>query len=279
MFSIINTSFAKAIIEVDIYIIDYSVNISGIELLYLPTEYTVFYIYFLSIIDNSNRYRFAKIRVRTYVIDIIKSNLLIDIDIIDCKSIVADSDSDYTIIYLYKNFIFAINYKSKINYTVSISIYIIRQIIIFIIFSVTILVKIKLNLSDQNLIFESIDSTIILQLIYYVYLVNASFLYIKVANNILDSIVIFRHACFGTISDSDYITVYRINKSIAELTCLFVKLLIKKSTDSLVINKKIQNKTKYSTENSLINNRDIDKNKTTVTLLGITIYSKNLNIV
>ena len=124
--SIINTSFAKAITKINIHTIDYSINISNIGLLYLLIKYTVFYIYFLSIIDNGNKYRFTKIRVRIYIVDTIKSNLLINIDIIDCKNIITDPNNNCAIIYLYKNFVFVIDYKPKINYTVSISVYIIQ---------------------------------------------------------------------------------------------------------------------------------------------------------
>ena len=179
LFNIINTNFAKIITKINIYTIDYSINISNIELLYLPIKYTVFYIYFLFIIDNSNRHGFVKIKIRVYIVNIIKLNLLININIIDCKNIVTNLDSNYIFIYLYKNFVFVINYKLKIGYIISILIYIIWQIIISTIFSAIILIKIKLNFSDQNLIFKSINSTIILQLIYYIYLVNTNFYILK----------------------------------------------------------------------------------------------------
>ena len=52
--------------------------------------------------------------------------MLINIDIIDYKNIVVDPDSNYTIIYLYKDFVFIINCKPKVGYTVSISIYTIQ---------------------------------------------------------------------------------------------------------------------------------------------------------
>ena len=136
-----------------------------------------------------------------------------------------------------------------------------------------------MNFSNQNLIFESINSTTILQLIYYIYLIDTNFLYIKVTNNIFDFIIVFRYIYFEIIFDSDYITVYRVDESTAELIYLFIKLLIEKSTDNLIVNRKTKNKIKYFTENNLIDNWDINKNKTTVILLNITIYSKNPDII
>ena len=277
--SVINASFAKAITEVDIHTIDHLVNVSDIGSSHSPTEYAVFYVYFPSMIDDSNRHGFAKIRVRAYVVNAIKPNLLIGIDVIGREGIVADPDSGRAIIHSCKNFAFAIDCKPKVGHTAPIPVYATRRIIVSAMSSATIPVKVKPNLPDQDLIFEPIDGTTTPRLTYYAHLVDASFSYIKVANNTLDPIVISRHARLGAISDSDYVTAYRIDESAAELARPFVKPLIEEPTGSSVINRETKNKTKRSTENSLIDNRDIDKDKTTVTPLGITIYGEDPDVI
>lgn len=273
--TVVNATFAKTIPELDVHTIDHSVNVSGIGSLHSPTEYAVFYVYFPSLIDDQNRHGFTKIRVRAYIVEGIKPNLLIGINVMGREGIVVDPDSGRGVIHSYKDFTFAIDCKPKIGHTPPIPVYATRRTVIPAMSCRTISVKVKPKLPDRDLIFEPIDGTTTPRLTYYAHLVDVNFSYIEVSNNTSEPIVVPRHTRLGAISDSDYVTAYQVDESAAELARPFVKPIIDNPDQPPVLDKSTKRRTNRSTEKSLIDNRDIDKDKTTVTPLGITVYGEN----
>ncbi|KAE8383975.1 hypothetical protein BDV23DRAFT_189695 [Aspergillus alliaceus] len=176
---IINAEFARQIPDSDISNND-PITVSGIGSRHATSKCASFDIYIPGHLDSGSGDAFAKIRIRAYLVDDLRTNLLIGMDILGREGFVLDFDNHVGTIRACRDLCFPITVQPKPNRLQSTPVYTSHQAVIPGYSKGRLPVRIRAKLpTDRDFIFEPTDHP---GLAIYAHLVDSDFSFVEAAN-------------------------------------------------------------------------------------------------
>jgi hypothetical protein len=227
--TIIDADFARKIKDVRIEKTSDQITIKGIKSKDSSNEVAVFSLYFPGTLEG-DRHGFAKIDVRAYLVDNLQPNILVGTEVLVREGFVFDFENLQASIGSCQMLTFPVHCLAEKNRVKNALVVAQKQVTVQPYSRERIPIKLRTNLPEgRDYIFEpanrlpgipvpdSTEESGARGFAVYTHLVDHEFSFVEAVNDTDKPVLVARHVRLGTVSDSDYVTAYRVSVHAAEL--------------------------------------------------------------
>ena len=231
--SIIDSEFAKKIRDVQFDQTDNPITVKGIKSRDKTNQIAVFSLYFPGIIPSTtpNTDGYAKINVRAYVVEHLQPSILIGTEVLAREGFIFDFEHSKASISSCQNLTFPIACVARPHRIENAMVVSQKQITLPPHSKGRIPVKLRTTLPEgRDFVFEPAkhlpaSKSKQNQFAVYAHLVNHDFSFVEAVNDSDEPVVVARHARLGSVSDSEYVTAYRVSAVAEDLARGYGELL------------------------------------------------------